>query len=94
MEKQLDRATKRIKAERDDFLGRVDAEIEKCDREEKRLRDQLHQLEEKKKSSAAAHGNLDVSDDDLVEVNAGGEDDCCQAWCAVPIEGNEIRGII
>ena len=68
MEKQLDRATKRIKAERDDLVGRVDAEIEKSDIEEKRLKDKLQHLEEKKKNSAAVYGSAVASDDDLIEL--------------------------
>ena len=93
MEKQLDRATKRIKAERDDFLDRVDGEIEKCDREEKRLRDQLHQLEEKKKNSATVHGNLDVSDDDPIEVNAGGKIIAAKRGVLCQLKGTRLEAL-
>ena len=89
MDKQLDRATKRIKAERDDLLGRVDAEIEKCDIEEKRLKDKLQYLEEKKKNSAAAHGSASATDDDLIEVNAGGKIIAAKLVCCVKRRGRD-----
>ena len=70
---ELDRASKRLKTARDDHFARIDAEMQKIDVEEKRLRDKFHKLEEKKKQCAAANGNVDASDDDLIEINAGGK---------------------
>ncbi|KAL7494177.1 hypothetical protein ACHAWT_002900 [Skeletonema menzelii] len=93
MDKQLDRATKRIKAERDDLLGRVDAEIEKCDIEEKRLKDKLQYLEEKKKNSAAAHGSASATDDDLIEVNAGGKIIAAKRGVMCQKKGTRLEGL-
>eukprot|EP00985_Skeletonema_marinoi_P013558 scaffold6746_cov73-Skeletonema_marinoi.AAC.6 len=73
MEERLDRATKRLKTARDEHLARVDAEMEKIDIEEKRLKNRLQNLEEKKTESAAANSDEAASDDDRVEINAGGK---------------------
>eukprot|EP00984_Skeletonema_dohrnii_P011395 scaffold4540_cov67-Skeletonema_dohrnii-CCMP3373.AAC.4 len=66
---ELERATKRLKTARDE----LDAKLQKIDSEEKRLKDRMKQLEEKKIECAAVNGHVDVSDDDLIEINAGGK---------------------
>eukprot|EP00984_Skeletonema_dohrnii_P020041 scaffold9691_cov80-Skeletonema_dohrnii-CCMP3373.AAC.5 len=66
---ELERATKRLKSARDE----LDAKIHKIDDEERRLKDRMKQLEEKKRECAATNGDVDVSDDDLIEINAGGK---------------------
>jgi hypothetical protein len=43
------------------------------DDEEKRLKDSLHKIDVKKQECAAENGISDVSDDDLIEINAGGK---------------------
>eukprot|EP00984_Skeletonema_dohrnii_P003667 scaffold1269_cov72-Skeletonema_dohrnii-CCMP3373.AAC.1 len=66
---ELERATKRLKSARDE----LDAKLQKIDSEEKRLKDRMKQLYEKKTECAAVNGDVDVSDDDLIEINAGGK---------------------
>ena len=45
---ELDRASKRLKTVRNDHFAHIDAEIQKIDVEEKRLRDNFHKLEERR----------------------------------------------
>jgi hypothetical protein len=70
---ELGKGSKRLKTVRDDHFARIDSEIQKTDLEEKRLRDKFHELDEKKRACTAANGNADASDDDLIEINAGGK---------------------
>ena len=70
---ELNNISKRLKTVRDDHVARIDVEIQKTDLEEKRLRDKFHELEERKKKCAAEFCNVDASDDDLIEINAGGK---------------------
>ena len=76
---ELERATKRLKTARDE----LDAKIQKIDDEEKRLKDRMKQLEEKKTECAAVNGITDVSDDDLIEINAGGKIIAARVVCCV-----------
>ncbi len=70
---ELDEGIKRLTIARDDHIRRLDSEMLKISVEEKRLRDKFHELDEKKRACAAANGNADASDDDLIEINAGGK---------------------
>eukprot|EP00574_Skeletonema_japonicum_P001696 CAMPEP_0201740658 /NCGR_PEP_ID=MMETSP0593-20130828/46417_1 /ASSEMBLY_ACC=CAM_ASM_000672 /TAXON_ID=267983 /ORGANISM="Skeletonema japonicum, Strain CCMP2506" /LENGTH=473 /DNA_ID=CAMNT_0048234979 /DNA_START=50 /DNA_END=1471 /DNA_ORIENTATION=+ len=69
MEDKLERVNKRLKEARDD----LDKHLSKAQDEETRLKEKLHDLNERKRQCACTNGNLDVSDDDLIEINAGGK---------------------
>jgi len=69
MEDKLERANKRLKQARDD----LDKHLAKAHAEETRLKDKLRNLSERKRQCATTNGNLDVGDDDLIEINAGGK---------------------
>eukprot|EP00985_Skeletonema_marinoi_P018453 scaffold10306_cov75-Skeletonema_marinoi.AAC.14 len=70
---ELERAAKRLKSTVDDHQSSIGVEMQKLDDEEKRIRGRLDFIEQKKRESAAANGGVDVSDDDLIEINAGGK---------------------
>jgi hypothetical protein len=70
---ELERAAKRLKSAVDDHQASLGEEIQKIDDEEKRLKDRLHKIDMKKQECAAENGIFDVSDDDLIEINAGGK---------------------
>mmetsp|Transcript_21002 Transcript_21002/g.41908 ORF Transcript_21002/g.41908 Transcript_21002/m.41908 type:complete len:592 (+) Transcript_21002:58-1833(+) len=70
---ELERAAKRLKSTIDDHQSSLSAEAQKLDDEEKRIRDRLRDIDERKQQCAAENGITDVSDDDLIEVNAGGK---------------------
>eukprot|EP00984_Skeletonema_dohrnii_P028612 scaffold18662_cov101-Skeletonema_dohrnii-CCMP3373.AAC.5 len=48
-------------------------QINKLEEKEKQLLDRLSKLNEEKLKTASANGNVDVSDDDFLEINAGGK---------------------
>ena len=70
---ELDGATNRLKLTVDDHQSSLSAEMQKLDDEEKRIRDRLNIIEERKHQNAAENGIPDVSEDDLIEINAGGK---------------------
>ena len=70
---ELERAAKRLKSTIDHHQSSLSAEAQKLDDEEKRIRDRLRDIDERKQQCAAENGITDVSDDDLIEVNAGGK---------------------
>eukprot|EP00984_Skeletonema_dohrnii_P019452 scaffold9295_cov75-Skeletonema_dohrnii-CCMP3373.AAC.3 len=93
MEERLDRATKRLETARDEHLARVDAEMEKIDIEEKRLKDRMKQLEEKKIECAAANSDAAASDDDRVEINAGGKIIAAKRGTLCQIKGTRFEAL-
>eukprot|EP00984_Skeletonema_dohrnii_P012844 scaffold5242_cov107-Skeletonema_dohrnii-CCMP3373.AAC.3 len=70
---ELDGATNRLKLTVDDHQSSLSAEMQKLDGEEKRICDRLNIIEERKQQCAAENGIPDVSDDELIEINAGGK---------------------
>eukprot|EP00984_Skeletonema_dohrnii_P027408 scaffold16953_cov79-Skeletonema_dohrnii-CCMP3373.AAC.4 len=70
---QLDNVNTHLQA----VLNKVDrdrtAEINKLKDEEQRLLDRLRDFEIEKEKAAAENGTLNVSDDDLIEINVGGK---------------------
>ncbi len=65
--------SKKIEAAREESELEYASEIKKIDDKEKELNSRIRELEEEKLKAAAKYGNVDcVSDDDLIEINAGG----------------------
>ena len=50
-----------------------EARMKKIDDKEKELMERLDELNKKKHETAQANGNTDATDDDIVEINAGGK---------------------
>eukprot|EP00984_Skeletonema_dohrnii_P009022 scaffold3383_cov129-Skeletonema_dohrnii-CCMP3373.AAC.2 len=70
---QLKNAEKKLKAAHDSREIAYAAEIKKLDDVKTTLLDRLHDLNEQKQQCAAVNGNVNVRDDDLIEINAGGK---------------------
>ena len=65
--------SKKIEAAREESEREYAAEIKKIEDKEKELLSRIRELEEEKLKAATKYGSVDdVSDDDLVEINAGG----------------------
>ena len=69
---QLKKAEEKLKAAHDSREIAYAAEIKKFDDVKKTLLDRLHDLDEQKQQCAAVNGNVNVRDDDIIEINAGG----------------------
>lgn len=89
MEDKLERANKRLQDARDD----LDKHLEKAHVEEKRLRDRLHHLDKQKRECADANGNLDTSDDDVIEINAGGKIFAVRRGVLCQIKGTKLEAL-
>ena len=70
---QLERAEEALTAARNDHESAYAAEVKKLDDVKKKLLKRRHDLNEKKRQCAADYGGDHVSDDDLIDVNAGGK---------------------
>ena len=66
-------ANEGLKKARELHESEYEAEMKKLDAKEKHLFDRLKQLDENKTKVAEANGDVDATDDDLVEINAGGK---------------------
>jgi len=86
---ELERAAKRLKTARDE----LDEKIQKIDDEDQRLKDRMKQLEEKKTECAAANGDVDVSDDDLIEINAGGKIIAARRGVLCQLKGTKFEAL-
>ena len=70
---KLSTANECLKEARDNLLEDLDKDTSALDETENKLKERLHQLNQKKHEISQLNGNLDATDDDLVEVNAGGK---------------------
>ncbi|EJK55575.1 hypothetical protein THAOC_24683 [Thalassiosira oceanica] len=70
--KELDEANKRLKTFHDDHEREYKEEISKLDNAERDLLGRVSKLNEMKDETAKRYGNEDASDDDIVNINAGG----------------------
>ncbi|KAL3808765.1 hypothetical protein ACHAXA_001341 [Cyclostephanos tholiformis] len=70
---ELSIANTRLKATRDEHDRDCEEKIKALDEWERRLHERMNRLIQRKKEISEINGNLDAADDDLVEVNAGGE---------------------
>lgn len=69
----LDQANKKLKIAIDEIDRDRAIQISKLQDTERQLLDRLHKLDEAKFQTATANGNVDISNDDLLEINAGGK---------------------
>lgn len=69
----LDEANKKLKTAIDEIDRDRAIQISKLQDTEQQLLDRLHKLDEAKFQTATANGNVDISNDDLLEINAGGK---------------------
>ena len=87
---ELERATKRLKTARDE----LNAKLQNIGSEEKRLKDRMKQLEVKKQQCAAANGDVDASDDDLIEINAGGKIIAARRGVLCQLKGTRFEALL
>jgi hypothetical protein len=69
---ELDKANKKLKTALAEMDKDRAIQVETLQKKEDQLLNRLSKLDEEKLKTAAANGNVDVSDDDFLEINAGG----------------------
>ena len=85
--------SKRLKSARDSLVQDLDNEISALDKRETLLNERLLELNRKKHEIAQAHGNFDVTDDDLVEINAGGKIIVAKRSTLTQIQGSRMAAL-
>ena len=90
---QLEKAEEALKAARNSFESAYASEIKKLDDVKKKLLDRLQDLNEKKKQCAADYGDVNVSDKDLIEVNAGGKIISAKRGVLCHLEGTRLEAL-
>ncbi|KAL7452499.1 hypothetical protein ACHAWC_005724 [Mediolabrus comicus] len=71
----------------------MDKEVKSLQEQEDQLLDRLRKLEEEKLKMAAANGNLDVSDDDFLEINAGGRAIAVKRATLIQLQGTRLEAM-
>ncbi len=90
----LDKANAKLKAAHDNREREYAAEIKKLDDKEEELLVRLSKLEEQKEKVAKEHGETDdVSDDDLIEVNAGGKIIAAKRGTLCQLKGTRMEAL-
>lgn len=69
----LNQANKKLKTAIDEIDRDRSIQLTKLQDKERQLLDRLHKLDEEKFQTATSNGNVDISNDDLLEINAGGK---------------------
>ena len=89
----LDKANKNLKTALDDFRDYAAIHINKLEEKEKQLLDRFSQLDEEKLKMATAHGNVDVSADDFLEINAGGKIIAVKRATLTQLRGSRLEAL-
>jgi len=90
---ELSVSNKRLKEACDNHVEDLDKEIMELNQRELGLKERLHQLNQKKHEISQANGNLDATDDDLVEVNAGGKIISAKRSTLTQIQGTRLEAL-
>jgi hypothetical protein len=90
---ELSASNKRLKSAHDNHLQDLSGEISTLDKRETLLNERVQGLNRKKHEIAQTHGNLDVTDDDLIEMNAGGKIIVTKRSTLTQIQGSRMAAL-
>jgi hypothetical protein len=86
-------SNKRIKTARESHVQDLDDLISALDKRETLLNERVQALDRKKHDIAQANGNLDVADDDLIDINAGGKIIVAKRSTLTQIQGSRMEAL-
>jgi hypothetical protein len=89
----LDQANQKLKIAIDEIDRDRAIQISKLQDKERQLLDRLHKLEEEKFQTATVNGNVDISNDDLLEINAGGKIIAVKRGTLTQMHGSRIEAM-
>ncbi|KAK1732631.1 hypothetical protein QTG54_016692 [Skeletonema marinoi] len=89
----LDQTNKRLKTTLDKIDRDRATQMNKLQEKEKQLLDRLSKLNEEKHKTASANGNIDVSDDDFLEINAGGKVIAVKRATLTQLQGSRLEAM-
>ena len=90
---ELSSSNKRLKSAHDSLLHDLNNEISALDKRETVLNERLLELDRKKHEIAQANGNLSVTGDDLIEINAGGRIIVAKRSTLTQIQGSRMEAL-
>jgi hypothetical protein len=93
MDETISASNKRLKSAHDSLLQDLNNEIAALDKRETILNERVQQLNLKKHEIAQANGNLNVTDEDLVEINAGGRIIVAKRSTLTQMQGSRIEAL-
>ena len=90
---EISASNKRLKSAHDSLLHDLNNEISALDKRETTLNERVQELNRKKHEIAQAHGNLDATGDDLIEINAGGRIIVAKRSTLTQIQGSRMEAL-
>jgi hypothetical protein len=90
---ELSSSNKRLKSAHESHLQDLNNKISALDNRETILNERVQELNRKKHEIAQANGNLNVTDEDLVEINAGGKIVVAKRSTLTQIQGSRIEAL-
>ena len=82
-----------LRSARDSLVQDLDNVISALDKRGTLIKERLLKLDRKMQEIAQAHGNLDVADDDLIEINAGGKIIVAKRSTLTQIQGSRMAAL-
>ncbi len=90
---ELSAADKRLKSARASLFRDVDNVIAALDQQDRLLNERMLELDHKKHDINQVHGNLDATDDDRIEINAGGKVIVAKRSMLTQIQGSRMEAL-
>jgi len=91
--RDLEKANAKLQTAHDVIQREYTNEVKRLEEKEKQLLDRLAKLDEQKQKIAAENGDVDVSDDDLIEINAGGKIVAAKRGTLTQMEGTKLEAL-
>jgi hypothetical protein len=91
--RDLEKANAKLQAAHDVIQREYTNEVKRLEEKEKQLLNRLAKLDEEKQKIAAENGDVDVSDDDLIEINAGGKIVAAKRGTLTQMEGTKLEAL-
>jgi len=88
---EIDRASKRVKTVGDSFIAQYHNFVNQLDGEECKIKKRYEELDEKKSAIVEKCGNPDASENDLIEINAGGRIIAAKRGTLCQIKGSRLE---
>ena len=88
---EIDRANKRVKTTGSSCIAQYHNFVNQLDEEECKIKMRYEALDEKKSAIAGKHGNPNASENDLIEINAGGKIIAAKRGTLCQIKGSRLE---
>jgi len=90
---EVNTANKRLKLALDNHERDLKEQISELDDVESKLNERMDELNKKKQQIAQTHGSINISGDDLIEINAGGKVIAAKRSTLIQLEGTRLEAL-